>query len=660
MQKALCSISGNLPPANVACGVGGWLFSDVALVGRKVRLLTCLRKNVFLFLLSLFLFASDCYSTTACCSAHRPCTINIAGVCSFYGIGRYVQANYQVQASYNQIYIFFNHNTADGLSNLWDGGCYVSYDPHPNDMFRWESIFFSGSGGVYSDQFNTSTTDVNCPSGSGFYPSNVVIGGGIRTNDFCDEWGCGACFSHDVIACLTIIPEAEVVVLCSEPLLINAPACQGGKGMFFLGSNSSVSLAASGLFGYLTYNTGNTYFFGERDVVGYSNLVGTQSTNFQDYTRPDGSQCTNNTEGNIFTLIVCPFGFASNYSSASNNSSGSQSSASEPSSNSQPSSSSACKIIIDGVCMDRNDDCHVKINGVCMDNKDSLQNNCRIMIDGVCVQYISSSAGGGSSGSGDWAKEDIQILEYKTALASKGVLDSILEAIKNLAKSIVDGIANLFGLGSNNGSSSGSGGGGSASSNSGGNASSNSGGGGSSGSGGGGSAGSAGSGGGGSSGSIPCPGYEFQCNNAGWPSGTCDPRVSDCSSEGDGDTIVGITRYGVDSILRHLGSDTASVRQKYSYTQLLADTTKVFPHTRKAVTPFTNYIGRQSNGCSAFIDFNFDFGGGFKCTTCRIDLTTFGGQPINSIISSIFTIAFGLGVLIRLLYVVRTIGNSGA
>jgi hypothetical protein len=143
----------------------------------------------------------------------------------------------------------------------------------------------------------------------------------------------------------------------------------------------------------------------------------------------------------------------------------------------------------------------------------------------------------------------------------------------------------------------------------------------------------------------------------GWPEGSCDPRVSDCTVSFDGvDTSWGISLSGAKSVLAGTAVDSSVVRSRYA--SILADTSKVFPSMRNAVAPFREYISRQSSGCGTILDFSFEIAG-FRCgETCRIDISHFGGRDIGRIISDLFTVAFGLGILVRLLYVVRTIGQS--
>jgi hypothetical protein len=146
-------------------------------------------------------------------------------------------------------------------------------------------------------------------------------------------------------------------------------------------------------------------------------------------------------------------------------------------------------------------------------------------------------------------------------------------------------------------------------------------------------------------------------SGSGWPSGACDPRASDCSmSFSDGDTAWGLSLPGAKSVLAGTGVDSSVVRSRYA--SILADTSKVFPSMRGAVSPFRDYISRQSSGCGTVLDFSFEIGG-FKCgSLCKVDTSHFGGWDVGKLLSDLFTIAFGLGVLVRLLYVVRTIGQS--
>lgn len=169
--------------------------------------------------------------------------------------------------------------------------------------------------------------------------------------------------------------------------------------------------------------------------------------------------------------------------------------------------------------------------------------------------------------------------------------------------------------------------------------------------------GSAGSGGGGSSGS----GGNASAGS-GWPGGTCDPRVSDCThvfTGEDGDTTWGVAKGYLDNFMSDHDLDSASLSGRFSYSRILRDTTKIFPGMRRAITPFNNYIHSTAGGCNGILDFSFTIGG-FSCgQTCMIDMTNFGGYPVAKMATDLLTIVFGLGVLIRLLYVVRAFGQGG-
>ena len=455
------------------------------------------------------------------------------------------------------------------------------------------------------------------------------------------------------IASFTISDSSDVLPSCSELSLISAPVCQGGQGLFMRGSAFNLENKILGMYGPasdIPFNDGFTaYAIWDNQPQVLVATVPPAGAENNPSSRPDGSQCNLNDLGQLVDYLICPLGLANDLPSQSSASQSSPSQSS-PSDNSEASSSS-CKIVIDGVCMDISSDCKIMVNGVCMDKPDD--DNCAIMLNGVCIEHKSSGSNGeggnggdGEGGNGfgcenlsncDWAKLTVQLvqlgvsrevlekLSHIAGLAASGYnltqqqifeMAEILKAIKasdlNFGNSIKEGTGKttdavdalrrrldslLGGTG----------------------------------------------------------------EGGGFPNGTCNPNVSDCSKDFDVSEVdgFGISRYGVDSVLSRYHADTSSVRAGYSVSRLLADTSKVFPNTRRAVQPFNDYINKQSGGCRTQLDFSFDFGG-FKCgSACKIDLSNFGGKPISKILSDIFTIAFGLGVLIRLMYVVRTIGQKG-
>jgi hypothetical protein len=420
---------------------------------------------------------------------------------------------------------------------------------------------------------------------------------------------------------------------CSTPVPVQSQACKGGQGLSFQTDKVNGEFIINGFFGS-NHLDGNDFWIANPLIPQpFSDTL----------SRPDGSKCNlfNSGSGIIYDWTVCPLGFAETPSSSS----------AANSSASNSSSSAGCSVIVDGKCVDKpKEDCKVMVNGVCMDEPPS---DCKVMVNGVCMEYHSSASSGGSSGSSDgtgcdnlsncdWAKLDIQLaqlgveIDIRNAVAAmgkdvsegnsisreqKGVLDGVLNAIRSSNGKLdsiggkldgVDGKLDRMGKGIDSISS-----------------------------------------------KLDCKGYDF-CDGKG--GGACDPRVSDCThnfNENPSDTVWGVTRSFMDSVGRHYGIDSSGLAAKHSASRLLQDTSKVFPSMRRAISPFNDYIRSQVSGCGTVLDFSFSFGG-FSCgAMCKIDLTNFGGHPIGRIMSDIMTIAFGLGVLIRLLYVVRTIGQSG-
>jgi hypothetical protein len=484
---------------------------------------------------------------------------------------------------------------------------------------------------------------------------------------------------------------------CSDPALIPAPQCKGGQGLSFISNIPQGTLYLNNLFGNSISedNYGGSFSWefsgGQAALAQTAPYPAVPNADSTDYTsqNSNGQQCSLfNITGLILEYIICPLGFADDFSSSSSAESSSSlasSSSSAPSSSSSPGissssepgsnfcddeankdhlfcvckrnpsdpkcvdpfssgsggdsggSSSSCKIMIDGVCKDKPNDCSIMISGVCMDKPGD---DCDVMIDGVCIEGGDGpgSIGGDSIGTGggisckllnncDWSKvgpqldqigvtkdmkkllEDLLAL-YKAGYSLSGAqlaaLDSLGKITSGGTRDVLGALRDLKTLLETD----------------------------------------------------TVPGTGDGGDGGGWPDGACDPRVSDCTHNfNDGDTAWGLSLSGAKSILSGSSVDSSVVKNRYA--SILADTSKVFPSMRAAVDPFKEYISAQSSGCGTVLDFSFDIAG-FHCgSNCKIDISNFGGKNIKKIISDLFTIAFGLGVLIRLLYVVRTIGQSG-
>jgi hypothetical protein len=470
---------------------------------------------------------------------------------------------------------------------------------------------------------------VSCTSGINTWPS------------ICTDYGVTD-RTHEVTCTFVFYNKNDPNPPCSQFLPVAAPSCKGGQGIQFIDGHTNGTGKLYSMYGNSSVenNYGGSYSW--EWVTGQSALAQLapfpHDTTNNTTNRPDGSTCSlyDGGGGMLLLFTICPNGFADDYSSSSAFSSNSQSSSSDgvSSDSGMSSDSGGCSIKVkndDGTwsCMDKPvQPCEVMVNGVCMD--DSWK-DCKVMVDGECWEYHdkgggdgSGGGGSGSSGSGlgcenlhncDWAKLDVQ-------LAQLGVETAVRDAIRLMGNDVREGKnlsaeqlrvlnAILGALGSGSGSS--------------------------------------GSGGGGSSGSGQ------------WPSGTCDPRVSDCTYNvggSDADTSWGVTASFFNSAVAGLGLDTGSIRSRISQS-ILSDTSKVFPGMRRAITPFNDYIRRSSNGCSTTLDFSFQIAG-FSCgALCRVNMSQFGGKNIGNLMSDFMTIAFGLAVIVRLLFVIRTFGQMG-
>jgi len=628
MRNAVCSSFKNFPPCGVACGAAGGFLNMLQFIYSRIKQRASF--NVGLAFLFLTLFNSNTFATIISVSAsgswhHSHCPAD-----------GYVRCHYNIYESLIEV-------------------CTQNDNCQTYSLSLGQSASFVGG-------FVTGGWSGSCVTVSLAGPWSTVSGEGNYDRDHPCDAGCQwrqSCFAN-----FQITPDGDLSPpACANPHLTSAPECKGGQGLFMRGSEMIVANTISFMYGNDGWreSTGNGsyhYFWNGGLQTAYIS-VSPPGAEADPSTRPDGSQCNNFNQGSglIVDALICPLGFEDeppssssaellSSSSAANDlsSSGanvSSSGANDGSSGSGVSSSGACHIMINGVCADRPDSgCSIMVNGVCMDKPEG--DNCAIMLNGVCIQYKSSSGGGngeggdGEGGGGlgcknlngcDWAKVTVQLRQLGVSeevlrklgdlagLASSGYnlteeqIRQMADVLKHLNASDIDTKAwrgrldsLLFGKGGDG---------------------------------------------------VP--------GGGGFPGGTCDPRVGDCSQDFDVSEVdgFGIGRYGIDSALSRFGADSGSVRAGYSMTRLLADTSKVFPHMRRAVSPFNDYIRKQSNDCKTQLDFSFTMGG-FSCIeNCKIDLNNFGGKPIGKMMTDIFTIAFGLGICIRLLYVVRTIGQKG-
>jgi hypothetical protein len=528
---------------------------------------------------------------------------------------------------------------------------------------------YSFVSGVYAGECSNSTScsfTSNLSANTCYFPA---LDGGISALSASVDVTCFCSFR--------LIPNSPSLPLpsCSDPVLISSPVCKGGQGLFMRGSKFHLDNRIIDLYGFPSYDDGDgftvySFWDGQPQV-----LVATGSppgAENNPSTIPGGSQCNFNDSGQLVDYMICPLGLdepLSSSSSAPSSSSVPGSSSSGESSNfcddeankdhlfcvckrnpNDPkcvdpfassgsgggSGSSSCKIMIDGVCKDKPSDCGIMINGVCMDKPGD---DCDIMVDGVCIDDGGGpgSIGGEGDGTGggisckllnncDWSRigpqldqigvtkdmkkllEDLLALYragYSLSGAQLAALDSLGRITSGGTRDVLGALRDLKALLETD--------------------------------------------------AVPGTG---EGGSGGLPEGACDPRVSDCSHNfGDIDTAWGLSLSGAKSLLSGSSVDSSVVKNRYA--SILADTSKVFPSMRAAVTPFREYISAQSSGCGTVLDFSFDIAG-FHCgSTCKIDISNFGGKNIKKIISDLFTVAFGLGVLVRLLYVVRTIGQRG-
>ncbi|MDR0516738.1 MAG: hypothetical protein LBH25_06785 [Fibromonadaceae bacterium] len=137
--------------------------------------------------------------------------------------------------------------------------------------------------------------------------------------------------------------DCSVPPTCSSPALLDASECEGGKGLLMQATSLFGASLLETIFGVITDNGNGTFKSNRGSMQGTYNYSHLQTAALDTLTRPDGSKCQNNTEGQVFNYLICPNGFApeSSSSSSKGNSSSSRDKGSSSSSEAVPSSSSA-------------------------------------------------------------------------------------------------------------------------------------------------------------------------------------------------------------------------------------------------------------------------------------------------------------------------------
>ena len=663
MSYAFCSFSLNMPP-RPAC-LGGGLFgksSFGSLFGRLrfpfvFPLIFNARIVFFLFLLASLSWSQYTRTASLFCSSAVSFTNPVIG--SGLSISSYVSCNIIGNTFFilcSSTASFPGNSPSVDSSSVLLSGNYISGSLSRNGTcFAERCLRGSDNSTVCAD-----TTNVN-NFGSGGQACSAYYGQGngvpVRSVDGSSNGFC------------TLSYQSSVMPSCSDFLPIPTLVCKGGLGLWLAGGGFELSNILAGI---------------SSDPQGVWLSINSDGDTFE---RPDGSSCSlSNVSGPLYEAIYCPQGLEEEPSSSSSEesssssvgeaeSSGSQGVSSASDGGSSSNSSCVCVAFVNGECSawfpfgcnessgvsspseggsssDSNCYCIAMVDGVCSVWSPGCNDGggsscvCSIMVNGECDVWDppgcneggngeggdgGGSIGGDGDGEGggisckmlndcDWAKFNVQLQQLGVEVQIRDAIRDMLSDLKD-GKSlsgqqlgVLRGILDALNRGS----------------------------------------GSSGSGGDGEPGGGSSAG-------SGWPSGTCDPRVSDCTHDfsPDGDTTWGVAKGYFDGVLSDYGLDSASLSARSSYARLLQDTSKVFPGMRRAIAPFNDYIRASSQNCGTVLDFSFSIAG-FSCgQTCRIDLSSFGGYPVGRTLTDIMTIAFGLGVLIRLLYVVRTVGQKG-
>jgi len=245
-----------------------------------------------------------------------------------------------------------------------------------------------------------------------------------------------------------------VIPSCSQPVPVSAEACKGGQGLWLQTSALSASVVLGGMFGDLKpfLSSGGVNYYNTSSGAQFKEtFLHYQNTPYDTLTNVNGSQCVNNSEGQIFGYLVCPLGFETEPDLSSSSASDNSSSSGTPGESSS-SSQKGCKfgqiempdgscfecssgIIVNGECQEA-DKCRVMVNGVCV-SEENPETCSGVMVDGKCFSGPPQSSSSGSGGDGDgncsdlsncdWAKVDVQLAELGVAIETRDAVRNLIQ-----------------------------------------------------------------------------------------------------------------------------------------------------------------------------------------------------------------------------------------
>jgi hypothetical protein len=193
-----------------------------------------------------------------------------------------------------------------------------------------------GLCGAYSSKVATVTIPTGAQVLDVFSFATCEAGNNIQSGEACIaeyEWRnqIGP-FCYKSSGLLLVSYETTTLPSCSSPMPMNAPECEGGKGLSLTGNEMQIGQKIFEIFG-------NSPPYSTRTPTPSSSINETNETS----TRPDGSKCSfsnDDTSSDVYDYIICPLG-AKSSSSSSEKSSSSSSDESSSSSSEEPSSSSS-------------------------------------------------------------------------------------------------------------------------------------------------------------------------------------------------------------------------------------------------------------------------------------------------------------------------------
>jgi hypothetical protein len=313
----------------------------------------------------------------------QPITDNSGRCTGTFGVSNNCGYAYQITSENGKKYASINSMPTVG-GNCGERTTNKSKAEVPNDfsVTSWICYYVASPPGISKSWTCSSSGNQAAP---GFPNGDIVMGGcALRGEGSGCPQTCFSGFKTNALCSITGTTNSDTIPPCSQPVPVDAPECEGGKGLSMTGNEMHIGQKVFEMFGNPPK---------EMKLVSPGNVNSSDSK----ATRPDGTECSLFNEGTmngVNNYLVCPLGDKSSSSSEDNSSS----------------SGCASGVIVDGVCQDSNEDCKsgVKIDGVCQEDpeqdcpsgikidgvcQDSKEEKCKVMIGGVCVEYEDKDKG---------------------------------------------------------------------------------------------------------------------------------------------------------------------------------------------------------------------------------------------------------------------------